>query len=69
MAPIPTTRKVYLGDGTTVALSEFGDVVLTTDDSRYGPVVVLGPEQLAALLRYLEAQELIAWTPFTKVTR
>lgn len=47
--------KDYLGDGVYAEVTEYGDLVLTTSDGiRDTNRIVLEPEVLAALLRYVE---------------
>lgn len=47
--------KDYLGDGVYAEITGYGDLVLTTSDGeRNTNRIVLEPEVLAALLRYVE---------------
>ena len=48
-------KKEYVGDGVYVAVDPYGALVLTTEDGyRATNTIVLEPEVLAALLRYVE---------------
>ncbi len=54
------TKKIYLGDGAFVQIGSFrGEVVLTTEDGvNVQNRVVLGPDEIRALLLWLGEREL-----------
>ena len=57
------TAPTYLGDGAYAVMMELGLEIYTHNGVEKTNRVVLGDSELIALLRYLEANDMIEWRP------